>query len=223
MRKIIVPVAVTAAAAGGAAALWLGPAFAGAQTASTTSTTPATATAPAKDGPVERVLAKLVADGTLTQAQADKVAAALKAEMPRRGPDGGGLGFRHRIGGLDGASTYLGMTDAELHTALEGGKTLAQVAESKGKSVSGLIDAMVKQASDRLDKAVAAGKLTAAQAADIKADLKTHITDLVNNGRPAGPPEGGLHFRGIGPGGGPGRGMPGDPMAPPPATSSNAA
>ena len=214
MRKIIVPVAVTAAAAGGAAALWLGPAFAGAQTTSTT-TPAATAPAvtPAKDGPMERALAKLVANGTITRTQADKVAAALRAEMPLRGPGGpGGPGFGHHFGGLTAASTYLGMTEAELRTALQSGKTLAQVAESKSKSVSGLITAMVKEATDRLDEAVAAGKLTAAQATEITADLKARITEHVNNGMPAGPPRGGGRFRH---GGGPG------PWGPPPAPAAS--
>jgi hypothetical protein len=212
MRKVLIPVAVTAAAAGGAAALWLGPAFASAQT--TSSTTPATTSpAPPKDGPLERALAKLVADGTLTQAQADKVLTTLKAELPAR-PDGPGFGFGHHgpgpiIGGLRAAQAYLGVTDAELRTALESGKTLAQVAQSKGKSVSGLIDAMVKDAKDHLATEVTEGDLTQARADQMATDIKAKVTDLVNNGIGAGK---GFEMRGFGHGPG--------PWGPPPPASS---
>ena len=44
----------------------------------------------------------------------------------------------HRPTTLDTAATYLGMTTDDLATALKGGKTLAQVAGDKGKTVDGL-------------------------------------------------------------------------------------
>src|SRR5436853_262844 len=80
------------------------------------------------------------------------------------------------------AALYLGLTDAELHTAIESGKTLAQVAKDKGKSVSGLVDALVKEAKDHLATEVTEGRLTQAQADQMLTDAKAKITDMVNNG-----------------------------------------
>ncbi len=204
MRKILLPVALTAAISGGAGALAFGPAFAGAQT----STTTPSASAPAADsqGPLERALAKLVTNGTLTQAQADKVAAALKAELPLRGPGGPGFGHPGPGGvrlGLDAAATYLGMTDEALRTELQGGKTLKQVAEAKDKSVTGLIAALVKEAKAHIDEEVTNGRLTAAQATTLKAAVEARITEMVNNGMPlrgpGGPGHRGFRFGGTAP------------------------
>ncbi len=56
------------------------------------------------------------------------------------------------------------MTEAQLRTELMNGKTLAQVAKDKGKSVDGLVNALVADAKTRIDAAVKAGRLTQAQA-----------------------------------------------------------
>ena len=83
---------------------------------------------------------------------------------------------------------YLGLTAAQLRTQLEAGKTLADIAKAQGKTVAGLEDAIVAAATKKLDAAVAAGKLTAAQEATMLADLKSHVDDMVNR---TGPPAGG--------------------------------
>jgi urease accessory protein UreF len=79
------------------------------------------------------------------------------------------------------------MTDAQLRTALESGKTLAQVTKSKGKSVDGLVNALVSDAKEHLAAAVKAGRLTQAESNRIQSNLKARITDLVNNAAPARP------------------------------------
>ena len=140
-----------------------------------------------------------VADGRLSQEQA--------AELKARIDSGdsplvfGGLGLRgsghvghfgHLAG--QGAASYLGLTEAELRAQLEDGKTLAEIAKAEGKSVDGLVQKLVDSASDRLDQAVEDGRLTKARADEIKQDLESHITDLVNRepgasrgfGRPGG-------------------------------------
>lgn len=86
----------------------------------------------------------------------------------------------HGFGGLDAAASYLGITEDELRSELADGKTLAEVAEAEGKSVDGLVDAMVVNAEARIDQAVADGKLTAEQAATAKERLREHVTALVN-------------------------------------------
>ncbi len=98
--------------------------------------------------------------------------------------------------GAAAVATYLGLTQAELRTQLESGKTLAQVAEAQGKSVSGLKDAIYADAKSHLDQAVADGRITAAQETTRLADLKSHLDEIVNR---SGPPP-----RGKGPHGGPG-------------------
>ena len=132
-----------------------------------------------------------VAAGRLTQTQGKELKARIDAgDVPLLGFGGPGFGHHgpHGIhGGLDAAASYLGMTEAQLHSALESGKTLAQVAKSKGKSVDGLVNAMVADATAKLAAAVKAGRLTQAQANSMQADLKARITEMVNNGPPARP------------------------------------
>jgi hypothetical protein len=85
------------------------------------------------------------------------------------------------------AATYLGLSQSDLQTALQSGKTLAQVADAtSGKSTAGLIDALVAAEQTELAADVTAGKLTQAQADQITATLKDRFTNLVNGTRPAG-------------------------------------
>jgi hypothetical protein len=96
---------------------------------------------------------------------------------------GGHFGF---LGGIDAAASYLGLTEARLHTELEGGKTLAQVAQAHGKPVDGLITALVDAAKKRLGEAVAAGRLTQAQETEMLGGLRDRISNLVNSNGPRG-------------------------------------
>ncbi len=71
--------------------------------------------------------------------------------------------------------TYLGVTAAQLRTDLQSGQSLADVATAQGKTVSGLEDAIVADASSHLD-------------ATQLANLKSHLDDIVNRtGPPARP------------------------------------
>jgi lambda repressor-like predicted transcriptional regulator len=79
--------------------------------------------------------------------------------------------FGNRIGkaarGKGPAATYLGMTREALMAELKKGKSLAQVAGDKRKSVDGLVAAMVKPFQERLAKAVEAKRLTKQRADEI--------------------------------------------------------
>jgi polyhydroxyalkanoate synthesis regulator phasin len=181
-------------AAGGAAGLVVAiPAVSGAQSTSTTTaesttTAPTDTTRPDPGTHISAALAPLVADGTLTQEQADKVVSTLKDAMPqgRGGPGGPGGEHAGRGGpGLDAAATALGITADELRTDLQGGQTIAQVAASKGVGVQTVIDAMVAEAKTHLAAEVASGEHTQAEADQKLADLTQRITDSVNNGMPA--------------------------------------
>ena len=97
-----------------------------------------------------------------------------------------GFGFDRpgHLGGLDAAATYLGLTEAELHEQLRDGKTLAEVARDEGKSVVGLVDAMVAAAEERIDEAVEDGRLDEDRAAELTQALEERMTDLVEGELP---------------------------------------
>ena len=181
------------------------PTVASSGTGDTTATTTATTT-PGADAPkptrprgqfgLQAELAKLVAAGTITQAQADAITAALKAAVPAvpstggpgaggpgggrggRGPGFGGPGFGGRggfggfggaFGGgkvLDTAATALGITTDALLTDLKAGKTIADVAKAQGVDVQKVIDAIV---------------------AEETANVKERVTNMVNGVKPVKP------------------------------------
>jgi hypothetical protein len=104
----------------------------------------------------------------------------IAAQVARKGI--AGPGDRGDRGGLEhAAAQYLGLTDAQLQTQLQTGKSLAAVATAQGKTVAGLKAALVTQFSSTLDTYVNA----------------THV---------GGPGPGGPGFGGPG-GGGPGPGF----------------
>ena len=83
-----------------------------------------------------------VAAGRLTKEQGAELKQRIESgDFPLLGPPGfghgpgGPHGFFH---GLDAAASYLGLTEDQLHSQLESGKTLAEVAKAQGKSVDGL-------------------------------------------------------------------------------------
>jgi uncharacterized protein YidB (DUF937 family) len=139
-----------------------------------------------------------VAAGRITQAQGD----ALKQRINSGGAPlffGPHRAFGHfghfGLRALDATASYLGVTRAELRSELEGGKTLAQVAQAHGKSAQGLIGALVAEAKQHVDAAVAAGRLTQAQANDLLNGLRDRIASRVNSRAPAVPPPDGFrHF-----------------------------
>ena len=113
-----------------------------------------------------------------------------EAGGPRHGPK------------LDAAAQTLGVSVDDLRSKLEGGQTIAQVAQAQGVDVQTVIDAMVADATSHIDQAVKDGRLTADQANERKAGLKDRITKLVNEG-----PQQGHHGERPGRGrGGPGAG-----------------
>jgi predicted DNA-binding protein (UPF0251 family) len=129
--------------------------------------------------------------GKLTEEQGDALKKRIdSSEVPflfggfgRRGFGGhmgGGLMFFGRMHRLDAAASYLGLTDEELQAQLQDGKSLAEVAKAQGKSVDGLVQALVADAKKRLADAVADGKLTQAQADEIETRLEEQVTELVN-------------------------------------------
>jgi len=128
-----------------------------------------------------------VAAGRITKAQGEELKQRIKSgELPLFGAPG--LGMHHMFGmlghGLDAAASYLGLTEDQLRTQLENGKTLADVAKAQNKSVDGLVDAIVADAKQHLDAAVKAGRITQKQEDSILRDIETRTTDFVNGKAP---------------------------------------
>jgi len=146
-------------------------------------------------------LAALVAKGTITQSQSDAILAAanaakaaadaLKPLKPVKADHAARLAL---------ISTTIGIDSATIQNRLAAGETLAAIAGAKKDA---LIAALVADETKRIDAAVTAGKLTAAQATTLKSTLTAHVTAEVNSTRPMGPKDGDKGDRGHGPKGGP--------------------
>lgn len=160
-----------------------------------------------------------VADGTVTKAQGDALKQRLESDgLPLVAPPLGPreFGFRdHGPPGLPAAAKYLGLSDSQLESKLESGKTLAQVAKDEGKSVDGLVAALKADLKQKLDQAVSDGRLTSAQEQRFLDAADQRLNDLVQGTLRAGPPDGrffrhrdGFGLRGV-PGGGPPSSAPG--------------
>ena len=155
--------------------------------------TPAALKAALKGASDDRIDAA-VAAGKITKAQGDELKQrSAQGGLPLLGGGPrGGEGFGHHgPGSLDAAAKYLGLTEAELHTQLESGKTLAQITKDQGKTVDGLKKALAADTKAKLDAAVKDGRLTQAQADDLLKRMTDHLDDLVNGtGGPSLHPDG---------------------------------
>ena len=135
---------------------------------------------------LEKRVDEAVAAGRLTKAQGDELKQRIESgDVPLFG--GPGFGFHERgalFGGLDAAASYLGLTETQLRSQFQSGKSLADVAKAQGKSVDGLVQAIVDAAKKKVEAAVSAGRLTQTQADSILSGLKSHVSDFVNRTPP---------------------------------------
>jgi polyhydroxyalkanoate synthesis regulator phasin len=143
---------------------------------------------------------KAVADGKLTQEQANRKIQAIqngqgpgqpgmgqRGQRPGQGQQGQGQqgpGQGQRGPGMVGPgqaiADLLGMTPQDLRTELQGGKSLAQVAEAKGVSRDTLKAKILETQKARLDAAVAAGRMTAEQAQQAAARMSANIDRMLD-------------------------------------------
>ena len=130
-----------------------------------------------------------VAAGTITKAEGDAIKSRIESQdYPMLAGPGFGHYDAHGFGHLGAAATYLGLTEAELQTQLAGGKTLADVVKAQGKTVDGLVAALVADEKKQLAAAVSAERLTQTQADAMLANAQQRFTDMVNGTMPGGPP-----------------------------------
>ena len=146
------------------------------------------------------ILSDLVKKGTLTQAQADALTAAITSA---RSADDAAHAAEEAAHNADRAALdaliakTIGLDATVIKTRLAAGESLGAIAGSKKDAV---IAVLVADETKRIDAAVTAGKLTAAQATTLKAGLVAHVTAEVNSvGGPMGGP--GMGGRGHGHGG----------------------
>jgi hypothetical protein len=142
---------------------------------------------------LQDALAPLVADGTITQAQADKVIEALKDAMPKRGHGKGhgkgGFGFGFGRGGFDleAAAEALGIDVDALKTSLKDGQSIKDIAAGQGIDVQQVIDSLVAELKTKLDEQVAAGRITQQEANEKLLRSAAFLTDMVNGELPKFP------------------------------------
>ena len=110
---------------------------------------------------------------------------------------------------LAAASKVLGVTEAELKTELEAGKSVADVAKAKNIDLATVKAALLAEAKAHIDAEVAAGKHTAAEGAAKLAEVTSRIDTMLTT---AGLPARGPHGEG-GKGGHQGKGGPGKFMS----------
>lgn len=132
-------------------------------------------------------LQSLVGDGTITAVQAEAVAAvladgvrpeALPETRPETRPEARSGNNGPNFGAI---AEFLGMEVVEFRKALQEYDTPADLAVAKGSSGPQLISYLIDQASQRLDQAVADGKMEQAAADEMLAEVTEKITEMVNS------------------------------------------
>jgi hypothetical protein len=105
-----------------------------------------------------------------------------------------GFGRNETVSDLSVVAKAIGITEADLQTALDGGQTVAAVAKAHNVDDQVVIDALVADGQSELAADVSSGKLTQAQADAQKDAVTQRATDQVNGTMSGGP--GGGHGSG---------------------------
>lgn len=147
-----------------------------------------------------------VANGQLTQEQADAMLVLMKANVTERingqGPAqgqgfgfGGGRGDHAGMGMMGGrrggpenslvtvVAEKLGLTPAELATELQAGKSVADVAQEKNVSVGTIAEAVLAPRTERLNELVAAGQLTQEEVDNYLSNQRVEVIERLNQSR----------------------------------------
>ena len=143
-------------------------------------------------------ITKALADKKITDDQAKKLRDGLAAEIttfvdrswptkPATAPRTAVPNVKAFLGDmLQTARDYLGgVTLQDITAAMRSGKSLGDIANDKGKSRDGLVQALTTAANMRIDKAVADQKLTAEQATTLKTKVSGEIATFVDRKSPA--------------------------------------
>ncbi|MDD5720793.1 MAG: hypothetical protein PHQ53_14005 [Candidatus Krumholzibacteria bacterium] len=111
-----------------------------------------------------------------------------------RGGAGAGLAFgQNGLSLVDSVARVTGQERAAVLQALQSGKTLAQIGEAAGRSAQDLVEGLLEERRATVSQAVSDGRLTAQQAEQLMAWMKTRL-ELSVQGRWQ---PGGGGFRGL--------------------------
>lgn len=143
----------------------------------------------AVDKAQEQVVNEAVAEGWLTEEQAELLRWRMEQAPQGWGKGmGPGMGWLGRgMGGFMGdnllsvAADKLGMKLTELLTELQNGKSIADVAEEKGVDTQTIVDAYMAKVKEKLDEAVADGRITQKQADYQLQQIQQRVTDQLDN------------------------------------------
>ena len=140
-----------------------------------------------KGAGLSTLLSDLVKKGTITQSQADAITKALSDKAAAMGAERDA----DRAAKEAVITSTLGIDATTLRTRLQAGESLATIAGAKKDA---LIAAIVAFETKEIDAKVTAGKITAAQATTLKANLTARVTDMVNSVKgPGMGKRGGMH------------------------------
>ncbi len=133
---------------------------------------------------LKEILQPLVDAGTITEAQRDAVVGRLADVAGSMGRGHRGDRAGHLGGGalLDTAAKALGISADDLRTALREGKSIAEVATSKGVDVNKVIDALVAERTE----ALSSRQLPEGVTKPTEAQIRERVTALVNGEVPMG-------------------------------------
>jgi polyhydroxyalkanoate synthesis regulator phasin len=81
---------------------------------------------------------------------------------------------------IEEVEDLLGLSSEEIRTALQDGSTLSDLAEQQGVSVEALTDVLTDGLEERIDEAVAAGKIDADRAAEAKENIDERVENFLN-------------------------------------------
>lgn len=126
------------------------------------------------------ILAELVAEGTLTQDQADAVTERVDEHRQERRAEFEERRAEHeaeREAFAEELAAAAGVTVDELQAARENGDSLADIA---GDNVDAVIDLLVQHQTDRINDAVENGRIDAERAEEALADIEERVTEMVN-------------------------------------------
>ncbi len=146
-------------------------------------------------------LDQAVADGRLTRGQADALLNVVQQFAPDQitraaGPRVGARAFR-RPPGRAGAgprallrpvADLLGMTPQQILAERRAGRSLAEIAAARGVDQATLVQTLTSTLKTRLDRAVAAGRLTQERADALLQQAQQRIAEQVTRAEAPGPP-----------------------------------
>jgi len=149
----------------------------------------------AVDKAQQQVVDEALAEGWLTEDQAEmlrwRLEQAPEGRLPHIAKGFPGLDGRGGMGGLGThltsiAADELGLSLTDLLTEMQGGKSIADIAEEKGVDTQAIVDAYLAQLKEDIDEAVAEGNMTQKQADYYLEQAAERAADQLDNVWPEG-------------------------------------